>query len=255
MRKKSVFLGLVFAFAFALALSSCTSKENEIVMVTNAEFPPFEFITDNGLVGRYDGIDIAIAVEIAKAAGKELVIKDMEFTAALLEIGVGNADFMIAGLTAKEERKESMDFSIPYYTATQVIIVPASNDTVKGADDLHGIKVGVITGYTGAEICMDDLGLPNLEFFNRSANAISALTTGAIDAFVIDSVTAGVFVKQNPNLKIVEDDDSFGTELYAVAVTKGDTETLNLINGVLEKMLADGSIAALAEKYIALAGN
>jgi len=255
MRKTAVFLGLVFAFAFALALSSCSSKDNELVMVTNAEFPPFEFVTDNGLVGRYDGIDIAIAVEIAKEAGKDLVIKDVEFSAALAEISVGNADMMIAGLTARDDRRESMDFSIPYWTAAQVIIVPATNTSINSADDLYDKKVGAITGYTGADIIMSDLELPNVELYNRSANAISALNAGSIDAFVIDSITAEQFVKQNPNLKIVEDASAFSAEVYAVAVKKGDAEMLRLVNKVLERMLADGSIAALAEKYIMMAGD
>ena len=104
------------------ALAGCGSSD-KLIMGTNAAFPPFEYTTSQGLVGEFDGIDVAIANKIAENVGKELQIEDMEFDSILPAVQSGKADFGAAGMTVTEDRKSSVDFTDTYADASQVIIV------------------------------------------------------------------------------------------------------------------------------------
>ena len=219
----------------------------QIVFGTNAEFPPFEFVGGQGVIGQYDGIDMAIAKQIGTDIGKEATINNMEFDSLLLALQNGQVDAVIAGMTVTDERKEAVDFSIPYYSATQVMIVK-EDSTITKASDMADKKIVVIQGYTG-ETVVQELGY-KYESFKKGTEAIMELTNGKCDVVVIDSATAEKYVKDNAGLKIVEDSDAFGNEEYAIAVKKGNTELLNQINSSIQKMLDDGTISELSAKYL-----
>ncbi len=229
--------------------AATTAKNGTIKMATNAEFPPFEFVTNQGLVDTFDGIDVAIGVEIAKALGKQLEVENMDFEAVLAAIPTDNADFAAAGLTANDERRKNMDFSDTYFNATQYIIVKADNDGIKSAADFTDKRVGALAGYTGEKVCLT-LQIGSLESFKKGVDAISALKSNLVDAVVIDSHTAIAMVAKNPDLKIVEDPTVFESESYAIAVKKGNTELLDAINKVLADMKSTGKIDELTAKYV-----
>lgn len=217
---------------------------------TNAEFPPFEFVTSEGVIDQYDGIDMAIADQIASEYGMEAQINNMEFDSLLLALENGQIDAVIAGMTVTEERKQAVDFSTPYYTATQVMIVPEDSD-IASAKDMEGKQIRVIQGYTG-EVAVQGLGYQlgkDYQSFKKGSEAILELVNGKCDVVVIDSATAQKYVSDNEGLKIVEDNEAFGAEQYAIAVKKGNTDLLNMINESIESMLEDGTIAELAAEY------
>ena len=214
---------------------------------TNAEFPPFEFVSTNGgVIGEFDGIDMAIAKEIAESNGMKAEINNMEFDSLLVALQNGQIDAAIAGMTITDERKETVDFSNPYYTATQVMIVK-EDSTITSAADIADKKIAVIQGYTG-EVCISDMGY-KYESFKKGTDAVMELVNGKADVVVIDLATAEKYVSDNEGLKIVKDDNAFEEEKYAIAVAKGNTELLSKINTVIDKMLSDGTIADLAAKY------
>ncbi|MDE5696738.1 MAG: basic amino acid ABC transporter substrate-binding protein [Lachnospiraceae bacterium] len=213
---------------------------------TNAEFPPFEFVTSNGVIDQYDGIDMAIAKQIAEKNGMTAAIENMEFDSLLVALQNGQIDAAIAGMTVTEERKEEADFSIPYYTATQVMIVREDSD-ITSAADLADKKICVIQGYTG-EICVKDMGYP-YEAFKKGTDAIMELVNGKCDVVVLDSATSQKYVNDNEGLKIVEDPSAFESEEYAIAVKKGNTELLDKINTAIDAMLTDGTVAELGAQY------
>ena len=101
---------------------------------TNAEFPPFEYVTSSGVIDQYDGIDMAIAKNIAEANGMTAKVENMEFESLLIALQNGQIDAAIAGMTVTEDRIEEADFSTPYYTATQVMIVKEDSDVASAAD-------------------------------------------------------------------------------------------------------------------------
>lgn len=231
--------------------SASPSATEKLVMGTNAAFEPFEFTTTNGLVGEFDGIDVAIALEIAKSMNKELVIEDMEFDGLLASVQTGKVDMAVAGMTIKPERLESVDFSIPYYTAAQVIVVGADNTDITCAEDLKSDKkVGVVLGYTGDSIVTDTLMIDesNITRANRGIDVVQDVKNGKLDAVVIDSYTGRALAEKN-GLKVVEDPEVFETEEYAIAVKKGNTELLESINKVLNELISSGKIEEFAQQY------
>ena len=249
MKKTLKVIALALAAAtMALAFTACGNNEkgDKLVFGTNAEFPPFEFIAANGVIGEFDGIDMAIAKNIAEENGMTAEISNMEFDSLLIALENGQIDAVIAGMTVTEERAKSVDFSTPYYEATQVMIVKEDSDIAK-AGDMAGKKIAVIQGYTG-EVCVSEMGYEYISF-KKGTDAIMELVNGKADVVVIDSATAGKYVADNEGLKIVEDSEAFASEEYAIAVKKGNTELLDKVNASVEKMLAEGKIADLADKY------
>lgn len=248
MKKFTKFVALASAAVLAVVcMTGCGSQKPEkIVFGTNAEFPPFEFISANGVIDTYDGIDIAIAKQIGEDNGMEVEIANMEFDSLLVAIQNGQIDAAIAGMTVTDERKESVDFSIPYYTATQVIIVKEGSD-ITCAADLADKYTAVVQGYTG-EVCIQELGY-KYESFKKGTECVLELMNGKCDAVVIDSATADKYVADNEGLVIITDEEAFGAEQYAIAVKKGNTELLDKINATIQKMLDDGTIGELGDKY------
>lgn len=242
---KKLLTVLLLTAMMSVMLCACGGSKG-IKFGTNAEFPPFEYVTAAGVIGEYDGIDMAIAKEIGVQSGMDISIENMEFDSLLIALENGQIDAVISGMTITEERAKSVDFSIPYYTATQVMIVDQNSD-IKTAADMADKRIVVIQGYTG-ENCVQELGY-DYEAFKKGTEAILELNNGKCDVVVIDSATAQKYVKDNPNLKIVEDPSAFEAEEYGIAVKKGNTELLNKINSAIEKMLADGTISEWSVSY------
>ena len=224
---------------------------DKIIFGTNAEFPPFEFVSSSGVIGEFDGIDMAIVKQIGDDLGAKVEINNIEFDSLLIALQNGQIDAVIAGMTVTEERKESVDFTIPYYTATQVMIVREDSDIQK-ATDMADKKIAVIQGYTG-ETCVKKLGYNDYVSFKKGTDAIMDLINKKSDVVVIDSATAQKYVTDNEGLKIVEDVEQFGSEEYAIAVKKGNTELLDALNKEIEKMLSDNTIAEFGDKYAVVA--
>lgn len=249
-RIKKIAVTLLASAMLVASLTGCGGKKNDsnkIVFGTNAEFPPFEYVAGTGTIGEYDGIDIAIADKISKDIGKEAEINNMEFDSLLLALQNGQVDAVIAGMTITDERKEAVDFSKPYYTATQVMIVKEDSD-IKTAADMKDKKIVVVQGYTG-EICVQDMGF-EYQTFKKGSETILELVNGKCDVVVIDSATAKKYVADNAGLKIIEDPSAFEAEEYGIAVKKGNTELLNRINDSIQKMLDDGTISDISATYL-----
>lgn len=214
---------------------------------TNAEFPPFEYVdSEAGVIDEFAGIDMEVAKSIAESIGAKPVINNMDFDGLLLALGNGQVDAVIAGMTITPERQEQVDFSKPYYKATQVMIVP-EDSAIATATDLAGKKIGVIDGYTG-QSCVEELGY-DYSGYKKGADAVLDLANGKLDVVVIDSSTAEKFIGETKGLKIVEDSNAFESEEYAIAVKKGNTELLDAINAQIDKLTSDGSIDKFSEKY------
>lgn len=236
--------------AMVVAFAACGGKKAETTAIkfgTNAEFPPFEYINNQGgIIDKFDGIDMAIAKAIGEKTGKEAKIENMEFDSLLIALQNGQIDATISGMTITEERKQAVDFSHPYYEATQVMIVKDGSD-IKTAKDMADKKIVVIQGYTGEE-CVKDLGY-KYEAFKKGSEAILELKNGKCDVVVLDSATAMNYIGDNKDLKVVEDKDAFEVEEYGIAVKKGNTELLNQINEVIDAMKADGTLGKLAVQF------
>ena len=213
-------------------------------MGTNATFPPYESVDDNNNVV---GIDADIAAAVAEKLGMQLEITNMEFDSLIPALNADQIDIIFAGMTITEERKESVDFSDPYATGIQSIIVPENSD-IASPDDLAGKKVGVQTGTTGDIYCTDDLGEECVQRFESGVVATQALVNGQIDAVVIDNEPAKAYVAANEGLKIVE--TAYAVEDYAAAINKGNTELMDKVNGALKELKDEGKLDEIIKTYI-----
>ena len=215
-----------------------------LIMVTNAEFPPYEYHEGGEIVG----IDADIAKAIADELGMELEIEDIAFDSIIPELTSGKADFAMAGMPVDEKRKQSVDFSDTYAKASQKIIVKEDSD-IASPDDLKGKIVGVQQGTTG-DLYVSDMEADKtvVDRYNKGFEAVQALIQGKVDAVVIDGEPAKVFVAQSEGLKVL--DESFTDEEYAAAVKKGNTELLDKINGALKNLKESGKLDEIVAKYI-----
>lgn len=227
----------------ALTLTACGKKGDTLIVATNAEFPPYEYHEGNKIVG----IDVEIAEKIAEKLGMTLQIDDMEFGSIIAAVQTGKASMGMAGMTVDEDRLVNVNFSESYATGVQVIIVKADSP-IASLDDLADRKIGVQENTTGDIYVTDEFGDAAVDRYSKGADAVLALTTGKVDAVVIDNEPAKSFVAANTGLKILE--TPYATEEYAICIAKENTQLLADVNKALGELKADGTLAAIIEKYI-----
>ena len=261
----AVMLVLVFAFTgCGNTDSGSKNKGNEaastaaaesgipekIIVGTNAEFPPFEYVDDNG---DFAGFDIALMQAVCDKLGCKMEVNNMEFKSLLGAMQLKSIDVIAAAMTVTDERKQSVDFTDSYYEAKQVIIVD-KNSKVASFSDLDGKKIGVQEGTTGDLFVTpeEDGALvkdATVKRFKKGVDAVMDLKNGGVDAVVIDKNPATEFVSSNQDsLKIVEDDTA--VENYAFAIAKGNTELADAINKAVEELKADGTYDSIVKEYI-----
>ena len=227
----------------AAAPAFTTIEAGKLVMSTNAAFPPYEMVADDGSL---EGIDVEIAGAIAKKLGLELVVDDMDFDAALLAVQQGKSDIVMAGVTVNEDRKLVMNFSDTYSKGVQVVIVKEGSDVT--LDNLGDQMIGTQRGTTGYIYTSGDYGDDHVTAYDNGASAVQALMNGQVDCVVIDSAPAQAFVEANPGLTIL--DTEYTSEDYAIGMSKDNTALLEAVNGALKELTEDGTIPAIVEKYI-----
>lgn len=251
----SMLLAVSLLASSALMLTSCgnnkdTAEEGNnadvknqdvLTMATNAEFPPFEYIESGKIVGA----DIDIANAVAEKLGMKLEVTNIDFDAALTGAATGKYDMAVAGITANEERRKNMNFSDDYYTASQAIIVMADSE-IKGKDDLQGKVISCQEGTTGEQFLLDNKY--EIQSFKTGAEAVSALTSGKVDAVVIDNAVANA-LSEKQNGKTVVLDEALTQEAYAIALKLGNDELTDKINSALAELKEEGKLKEIFEKY------
>ena len=269
----SIVMALLLLCGSIAMFASCDKNENTLVMATNAAFPPYEFKDGDN----FAGIDVEIAEKIAEKLGMTLEIQDVDFGAIIDGVATGKYDMGMAGITVTEERKQSVNFSITYATGIQVIIVNdgseiASLDDIFVFDDEGNptalkndkVKVGVQQDTTGDIYSSSDVtgwGFNDVEEdgttvtdrvvrFKTGAEAVEALKTGKVDMVIIDNEPAKSFVDANEGIHILEGDNEYAVEDYAICVSKENTELLEKIDAALKELQDDGTIQAIVDKYI-----
>jgi polar amino acid transport system substrate-binding protein len=264
-KKMKKIISLVLAVALlcgcAFTLASCGGKDDELVVYTEAGFAPYEFFYNNEIVG----VDIKIMEAVAAKLGKTLVVKDVAFDSIVGAVKSGKAHAGAAGITITDERAEEVDFSIPYSSTEQYIIVKADNTAITNLETLKGKKVGVQQGTTSdllVEGLIADGALAGSTLTPYDAPAVAAAALGTkVDAVVTDKLTAEVIVASSNGayntFKFVKADGSDVAEVeeYGVAVAKGNETLLAVINEVLAGLISEGKIAEWEAYYNDLAAT
>lgn len=226
--------------------ASSSLADGVLTVGTNAEFPPFEYVDDNG---EPDGFDIALIKAIGEKLGVEVEVENMEFASLVSSIG-SKIDVSIAGMTVTDERKESVDFSDSYYEAVQYVILPEGSE-IAAADDLVGKTIGVQLGTTGDFIATDIEGT-TVQQYNKAVDAVNDLINGRVDCVIIDKNPALVFESKFEGQVTAVDGAQFDFEAeeYAIAMPKGDTALVDAVNAALAEIKADGTFDELVKTYI-----
>ncbi len=241
--------GLAFASGSGeQATSSSAPAAPKIVVATDATWPPMEYVdTNKNIVG----FDIDLMNAAAQAGGFQVEFRNTAWDGIFAGLAAGDYDAVISSVTITDERKQTMDFSIPYINAGQVLIVPQSVNNVTTLKDLVGKQVGAQIGTTGAMQIQAVQGV-TLKTYDELGLAIEDLANGRIAGVVADSPTAANFVLQNDNykgkLKIVG--EPFTDEYYGVAVKKGNTKVLDMINAGLKAVLDAKKDQELKTKWL-----
>jgi polar amino acid transport system substrate-binding protein len=219
---------------------------------TDAAYAPFESQNEKGEI---NGFDIDVVTAVAQKAGIEVKFVNTPWEGIFNALAQGDRDLLVSSITITDERKQTMDFSNPYFDAHQLIAVK-ENSKVSKFDDLKSLKVGVQTGTTGDETVTKLLGKnnTNIKRFESTPLALKELEAGGVDAVVADNGVVIHYVANNAGSKFkTVNDPSFVPEQYGIAVKKGDTGLLALLNKGLADIKADGTYSQIYAKYFGTA--
>lgn len=259
------FLQIAGLSAAALLLAACGKKEEApapapvasapapapakvYVVGTDAAYAPFESQNEKGEIV---GFDIEVVQAVAAKAGIQVKIVNTPWEGIFNALTQGDRDMIASAVTITEERKQTMDFSAPYFDAQQLIAVKENSKIAKFAD-LKKLKVGVQTGTTGDEAVTKLLGKTstNIKRFESTPLALKELESGGVDAVVADNGVIIHHVANNPGSKFkTVADAEFVPEQYGIALKKGNAELLAKVNEGLAGIKADGSYDKIFAKY------
>lgn len=220
-------------------------SDNTIIVGTEAGFAPYEYMVGDQVVG----IDMDIAQAIADHLGKELIIRNMDFDGALMAVQNGLVDFVAAGVSIREDRLEVMDFSIEYVDSTEVVVVNKENPAVVecSVEGLAGKVIGVQQGNIADFWVEENVEAKDIKRYAQFSQAAEDLKNRKIDCIVMDQLPAENLVETNPELTII--DGTLFEDKYAIAVKKGNTELLNEINTVIQKLIDEGKIEEFTRNH------
>lgn len=230
-------------------------EKGKLVVGTSADFAPFEFKT---LVDGKDtivGSDIDMVKAIGEKLGVEVEFMDMQFDAVLVALQQSKVDIAVSGISATAERKESFDFSVPYYNPPQKIVINKKNkDTFTSIESLNGKKVGAQKGSIQEGVVENQLPDSQKVSIPRVPNLIVELNQGSIDALVLEETIAESYLSQNPDLMIADIElTSNEDEAFAIAMPKGQDDLKKEIDSILQEMIDDGSIDQYVQDAMTLA--
>jgi len=252
----------VIVASLALAIAACTppapaapaaeapaqqpaAAPVKIKVGTNAEYRPFEYVDESGEIV---GFDVDLIKELAKRAGYEVELVNTKWDGIFTALAAGEFDVVASACTITDERKQSVDFTDPYFNAGQSIAVLADNDTIKTVEDLKGKRIGVQLGTTG-DMEASKIEGAEVKRYEEITLAFQALANGDVDAVVNDTPTSADIIKANPEIKAKIVGEPFTNEFYGIAVNKGKPEIRDALNKALAEIKADGTYDQIYQKW------
>ncbi len=248
---KAITMVLIIAIvSIAVALSGCTEeKGNKIIVGTSADFPPFEYMEGDEIVG----FDVEMIKTILTGQNYTVEVQDMAFDSLIAALQTNKIDVIVAGMSITEERLQEISFSDPYFEADQSVLIKSdSGIIVNNESDLENLTVGVQTGTTGDDWVFETLvntsKTPEEKYkqYETYDLAVLDLKAGRIQIIVLDKPVAQA-LSEDGDLEIAY--IIITNENYGIGVRKGDTELLQKINTGLAELKASADWNTLVKKY------
>ena len=229
---------LMIVAALAALVLGCEKSDNTLKMITEAAFPPYEFLRGHKIVG----IDVEICQAVAEKLNRPFKAETVDFDSVIPAVISGKAHLAAAGITVTEDRKKNVDFSIPY-VKTGIVVIYKKANPFKEIAQLKGKKVGVQGGTTSETFVLEELK-QEPDRSRSPAEAVAALKSGRVEFVIADIDPAKNCVKGEADLAL---SDFITSEEYAVAIRKGQPELLKAINETITELKANGKL----DKWIA----
>ena len=269
-----IMLAVLMVAMSVIGFAACDT--DAIVVYTEAGFAPFEYMSKGKIVG----VDVEIMNLVGEKLGQKVKFKNVNFDTIIDAVSQGKkCQVGAAGISITDERKEKVDFSNEYYTATLYVIYKSSDaanyeatttDNVTGIywEKLAGKTIAVQTGTTADLFLGDELDEGGVldgtnakdKQFTDLATAVESVSKNYSDVLIIDELPAKELIKNNSSLKCAPlyyqggdgEADEAAVDVYAICVTKGQTELLAAINEVIAE-LGEKGIQALVNKHLGIA--
>ena len=219
-------------------------QAGQLTTCTQVPYEPFQFREGDRIVG----FDVEIVDLVAARIGvpQQIVETPFDNIQSGLALNSGLCDLGAAAMTITEERDQNLDFSDPYFDATQALLVPPGSD-ITGVEQLAGRRLGVQNGTTGQDYATANISGAEQVVFEDIGLLLTAVQTGTVDAAINDNAPLLDYANKNPGFTVTAEFDT--GEEYGLAVRTGNTALIEQINGALADARADGSYDALFEKW------
>jgi len=234
---------LTAALTLGLAWSAGPAfAQDTIRAVTDATFPPMEFVKD----GKRTGFDIELVEALAGAMGKKVEWIDIDFKGLIPALQAGRADIAVSAIYITPERAKVLDFTDPYY-AGGLVVMTKKDGPVKTLKDLDGRKVSVQVGTKSVNYLKEHYPAVQRVEVEKNQEKFNLVQIGRAEAAVTGKPAAKLFAQSTPDLTVLN--DQITTEDYGIAVPKNKPELTRELNAALQKLKADGSYQAIVNKW------
>ncbi|MEI6856934.1 transporter substrate-binding domain-containing protein [Psychrilyobacter sp.] len=226
---------------------SGTEGEKVYIVGTAPNFVPFEYMEGDKIVG----FDMDLLAEIEKESGLKFKVVGMDFSGLLPALQTKKIDLIVAGMSVTEARKKNVNFSLPYFDVSQVIMAGEGSKNIGQESDIEGKKIGVVMGTTSDTIADDfakKLDGVEVQKYNKLHEAVLSLQAEKIDMIILDYQQASKTIEKNNGLKLAT--HVLESENYAIAMGKKDTELLKTIDEALKKIVNGERYNELIKTYI-----
>lgn len=246
--KKILAMVLCAALLCSLCLTGVAEEKAKLLMGTTLGWPPFEEVDDQG---NPIGFDIDIGKMIAEKLGMDFDVQDIQFDGLLMALDAGTVDVVLAAMTITDERAEQVNFSAPYFEASQQVVMRKDAEAITALDQLPEKLVAAYQGTTGHLMC-EEMGMvagDKLSIFNSLADCVLELLNNRVDAVVMDTVPAQIYVAQHPDELVIVEGLEIPVENYGIAIKKENTELLEKVDAALLEIMASEEYQQLLDKY------
>ncbi|MDD6188638.1 MAG: ABC transporter substrate-binding protein [Clostridiales bacterium] len=259
MKKTKKIIALLLAVLMIVGMTACAAKKTtnsdtptldaikergKLVVLTNASFPPFEYIDGEGNVV---GVDIDSVQKMADKLGVKLEIVDMDFDLLIDALKNGKGDIVAAGMTARPDRAEIIDFSKIYISMGLKVIVSADTD-IKTFDDLDGKRIAVQEATTADIYAQENYKNAEILAFKSAIDAGNAVKSGNADCAIIDLLPAEYMTANSDEIDLME--GLLSAEDTAMGVAKGHEDLLQFVNDCLTEIMESGSLDASFDSHM-----